>query len=337
MTAFAPDARPLLTDVTTVPGPTGDLVFSTPASHRRIGAGWSTWSHGYTGDVYFTNGATSITMTMPAETSAFYFYAEPDTQSVFNFTATAQDGTTSGSIGVDGLGGAKYFGFYGVNDMRIETITVSSTDAFAVGEFGICKFEPPPVPQLTELSDVHAWVSLRNSDEQGTQFDLMAELLKNGTPVATGLTRCVAGVTRDPETAREVVVPWDPFAPVPVVSGDVLELRLSTRVGTTPEGAKCDGPAASHYGAAGIRVYYDSSDRPTRFDATITPAANTNLYLHSDGSTCVHAESHYVTFRSLDGTAPSAPAPKCKDSYPVNYAAGNEWSVIGVWSRAPQP
>ena len=51
---------------------------------------------------------------------------------------------------------------------------------------------------LTDLSPAKLWVGLKNSDDQGTQFDIKVEVLKNGTPVASGLQRCMTGVTRNP-------------------------------------------------------------------------------------------------------------------------------------------
>ena len=97
----------------------------------------------------------------------------------------------------------------------------------------------------------------------------MVELLKNGSPVASGLQRCVTGLTRNPTQAKEAVVTWDAFPPPSVGSGDVLALRVSTRIGTTPAGAKCAGPGGSHNNARGMRLYYDSANRSSRFDATI--------------------------------------------------------------------
>jgi hypothetical protein len=339
MTPFAADARPLGNMVNDVTGPTGSVAFSASAQHFRIGSGWGTWSNGYAGDVYFSNGATSLTLTMPANTTAFYLYAEPVDFSTFTITATTQDSTTSGPISVNGNGGAKYFGFSASGGTSISTITVTTTDAggFAVGEFGVCVPPPPPlVHQLTALSDVHAWLGLSNSDDNGTQFDLMAELLDNGTPVASGITRCITGITRNPLLATEITVPWDAFSPVTINSGDVLALRLSARVGTNPDGTQCAGPGGSHASAIGLRLYFDSTDRPSRFDMTITPDADTNEYLHSDGQPCQNAESSGATTFTVDPTAPGGPAAQCKDAHEVNFAFGNPWRVFGVWSRAPQ-
>jgi len=143
MTPFGEDPRPVIQDVTTVPLPCpigGDIEFSIPLSHRQIGSGWSTWSHGYTGDVYYTNGAPSVTITLPQPACAFYFYVEPNAYSLICFTAVASDGTSSGSFEAEGLGGAAYVGVYGAG---LEWVTISADDGisdFAIGKFGIACF-----------------------------------------------------------------------------------------------------------------------------------------------------------------------------------------------------
>ncbi len=137
MTAFGPDARPLV-DVWDVPSPLGGAVlFDRAMAHRRIGSNWATWSHGYTGDVYFSNGATSVTMSLPPNTGAFYFYVEPNPFDWVAIEATAQDGTTSGEVLAHGSSSARYFGFYSLGGAPLVSITVTSASDFAVGEFGI--------------------------------------------------------------------------------------------------------------------------------------------------------------------------------------------------------
>lgn len=84
--------------------------FSNPLNHRQIGNGWATWSHGYTGDVYYEQSNT-VTITLPAGTRAFYLYIEGNNFGTANITATANDGTTSGPIPVVGASGARYYGF----------------------------------------------------------------------------------------------------------------------------------------------------------------------------------------------------------------------------------
>lgn len=127
----------------------GTIGFTPSLRHDRVGsencsetACWVTWSNEYTGDVYdtiFAGDPTQATITLPAGTKAFYFYAEPQEFATFSVEATAQDGTTSGPIAVDGLGGARYFGFYGTGSATLSSISVTTADptGFAVGEFGI--------------------------------------------------------------------------------------------------------------------------------------------------------------------------------------------------------
>jgi hypothetical protein len=147
MTKFGTDPQPVCTDsgssVTGVTDPAGTISFDEALSHDHVGGCWATWSNGYTGDVYDTShgaaDATQVTITLPVGTNAFYFYAEPQQFAVLHITATAQDGTTSGPLEVNGEGGAQYFGFYGTGGDTVASITVTTDDptGFAVGEFGI--------------------------------------------------------------------------------------------------------------------------------------------------------------------------------------------------------
>ena len=190
---------------------------------------------------------------------------------------------------------------------------------------------------LTALSSAHGWIGLKSSDDQGTPFDLRVELLKNGVPVANGLTRCITGVTRNAAQAIEALVPWDAFAPVSTSTGDTLALRFSTRIGTNPNDSKCTGPGRSHSSAVGLRFYYDAASRPSSFGATIAPNPSQSFYLHSNGNACTSAESSGVTNRFLNTTVPSAANAKCKDSPAVKFTGGNAWKDIGTWSLAPLP
>ena len=90
----------------------------------------------------FSANPNSVVMTLPPNTGAFYFYAEPNSFALFNVTATAQDGTTSGPIPVQGQAGAQYFGFYSTFLVPLATIQVDvapGAGGFAVGEFGIAE------------------------------------------------------------------------------------------------------------------------------------------------------------------------------------------------------
>jgi len=119
---------------------------------------------------------------------------------------------------------------------------------------------------LTALSDLHVWLGLKNSDDQGTQFDVRAEVLKNGSTVATGLTRCITGIVRNAANAKEVTVAFGSVPATPFNgTTDTLSVKISTRIGTNPDDTKCPG----HNNAVGLRLYFDATSRNARFDATI--------------------------------------------------------------------
>jgi hypothetical protein len=138
MSSFPDDTRQLSWDVTSVDSPLGGSVdFSIPLMHL-ISVHFGGWSHGYTGDVYWTKLAYSIELTLPAQTGAFYFYAQPKMGSG-NVAITASSNGTTFSQNVQSDGGALYFGFYANGTDTLSSIIITSSIDFAIGEFGIAK------------------------------------------------------------------------------------------------------------------------------------------------------------------------------------------------------
>ena len=208
-------------------------------------------------------------------------------------------------------------------------ITITSAEVHDNLDFGFA-FRPEP----TALDDVQLWLGLKSSDDQGTQFDVKVELLKNGYPVASGLRRCVTGLTRNPRLAKNIRVPWDNFTSVSLAPSDVLALKISTRIGTNPDDTKCvPGPASAHASARGLRLYYDAASRPAGFDATLAFGSNQPIYLDSNGTACPAggSESAHVTDRTLTGTDPTGLDAKCKDSSDIKFTGGNAFSAVGTW------
>jgi YD repeat-containing protein len=170
-----------------------------------------------------------------------------------------------------------------------------------------------------DMEPAIVWVGLKNSDDQGTQFDLRAELYINDTLISEGETLCITEVTRNPSYAKEVTVPFGPVSNGAHGPGDILSLRLLTRIGTNPDGSKCTGPGGSHNNAVGLRLYYDSPTRPSGFGAEISPDPMKDYFLHST------SENYF-----LNDVSPTGPV-KYKDSSAVNYNYGNQWKEIGTW------
>lgn len=138
--------------VTEVPSPLGgSVVFSEAMEILQIGAGWSTWSHGFLGDVYAVdlnilnaNNQYSVTLELPPKTGAFLFYAEPAFDGLFTISASLDDGTLL-SQEIEGLSGAAGFGFTAPKGASLSSIVVLSEIPnvdFAIGEFNIARTIP---------------------------------------------------------------------------------------------------------------------------------------------------------------------------------------------------
>jgi hypothetical protein len=167
------------------------------------------------------------------------------------------------------------------------------------------------------------WIGLKNSDDQGMQLDLRAEVYRNGALASAGETRCITGVTRNPTLTRQVAVDVGQltgFGP-----GDQLSLKFLTRIGTNPDGTKCSGPGGSHSNAVGLRLYYDSTSQPAALAAALDSSTIRNHFLHSPGVNLF-----------LDTTAPTASSAKYRDSPPVNFATGNVGREIDSWHMMVQ-
>jgi hypothetical protein len=119
--------------------------------------------------------------------------------------------------------------------------------------------------QLDALSALRAWIGLKNSDDQGTFFDLRAELLKNGAVIASGETKNIQNVTRNPNKAKEVTVSFGAISSYQFSSADVLSIRILTKV----------ADSGGHNNAVGLRLYYDAVSRPSRFGAVFAPPTST--------------------------------------------------------------
>jgi RHS repeat-associated protein len=140
---------------------------------------------------------------------------------------------------------------------------------------------------LGAVSDLHVWLGLKNSDDQGTNFDLRAELSRNGLVIATAETKNIVGVTRNPDKAKEVTAAFGPVTDPHFAPGDVLVLALFAKVTDT----------GGHTSAVGLRLYYDAASRPARFGAAVGPA---NLPPVADAGLDAHALT--LVPATVDGT-----------------------------------
>ena len=133
--------------VTSIPGgPGGTFVGVSPASNKVTdGVSWNaatSWPGGASVFFFSGYGVSSQTLTLPANTKAFYFYVESNSYTTsYEYTVTTDSGATSTPTVVAGNGGGHGFGFYSTAGENITTITVSgnglSGAGFLMGQFGI--------------------------------------------------------------------------------------------------------------------------------------------------------------------------------------------------------
>ncbi len=125
--------------VYSIPSTYGDLTFDAGHSLRMIGQGWATWSHGYTGQVFYNNGLMATGYDMPGGIAAFDAYLEPNPFALHDFVATAY-GSAGGEVTIDfqahGSAGANHFGFFATGEDLVR-IEISGSADWAIGEFRV--------------------------------------------------------------------------------------------------------------------------------------------------------------------------------------------------------
>ncbi|HEY9634587.1 MAG TPA: PEP-CTERM sorting domain-containing protein [Coleofasciculaceae cyanobacterium] len=139
-----------LSSFSTLGSPFGNLNFSSPVEKRVIGSSWNTWSNGYTGEVYYNKGASTLEIALPPDIVAFDLYVEPEVFDFFEIAVTAMNGVTSTatlSQRVTGDSGAKYFGFYATGGDLIKSITLIDKSGGAANGFSIAQLRVSPVPE----------------------------------------------------------------------------------------------------------------------------------------------------------------------------------------------
>ena len=161
-------------------------------------------------------------------------------------------------------------------------------------------------PQVTSLGPVKVWVGLKNSDDVGTKFDLLAEVSRGDTLVTSGHLDNAPGGGSGFNSAILQTIALDPFAPVEFPAGTQLKIKLYVR-------NACVGPT---HNSGTARLWYADTGANSRFTATI-------------GST---AADYYLQNNFVLTTA-AGPARKS-----IDVAAGppcSPYKTFGTWTVTP--
>lgn len=94
-------------------------------------------------------------------------------------------------------------------------VLVAGGDVYYYGPLNTAELYNGAAPLANAVVDAGPatlWIGLKNSDDQGTQFDLKTELYKNGALISEGKSLCITGVTRNPSLAKEATVVFGPVS-----------------------------------------------------------------------------------------------------------------------------
>jgi HYR domain len=215
----------------------------------------SNWAGGtYDGRIYYTQGANTVTITLPSPSSAFYFYAAPDQQFVplnMQATATADNGTTVSSGDVSSMTwscGAstptgQFFGFYGTNGDKISSVTLTLDDPsamapadFTFGDFALAGSEVVVVDNDLSLS--------------GMPSDVTVD--------ATGPAGAV--VTYTPPTATDEDTPSAATLGCSTPSGSTFAIGSTTVTCTATDADDSNGPVSQSFNVAVVGAAGQLSD-----------------------------------------------------------------------------
>lgn len=128
-----------------------------------------------------------------------------------------------------------------------------------------------PQPKLTNLSPAQIWIGLKNSDDVGVKFDLLAEAYKDSTLISSGQINSVSGGSSGFNNANLQTIPFNPFSPVDFPSGSALSVKVYVRNACTSSG----------HNSGFARLWYNDNTANSRFGATIDASSNTYYLLNN--------------------------------------------------------
>ncbi len=148
------------------------------------------------------------------------------------------------------------------------------------------------------------WLGLKNSDDVGTKFDVLAETLENGAVVASSEIDSVPGGSSGFNNAVQRVIAFATPPALAVGPGDTLAIRLSARI------------SATGHRSGTARLWYNDSAANSRWDVSLNGVVTT-LYLRGS---------------FLLNQAPGSGPKQTADVFADRAVNGNPFKPFGTWS-----
>lgn len=159
--------------------------------------------------------------------------------------------------------------------------------------------------ELTVLAPANVWIGLKNSDDVGTRFDLLAEVFEGANLVGSGQLNSVPGGSSGFNNANLQTIPLNLSSSASFCGGGTLSIKLSVRVA-----------ADSGHRSGTARLWYNDAQANSNFGATIGDASS----------------SYYLLNAFALGASPG-PGPKKTIDVKVDRSQnGNLFKPFGTWT-----
>ncbi len=218
---------------------------------------------------------------------------------VVTFDTTATDNCPGVSIGCSPASGTLF-------PLGATSVLCKATDA--AGNASTCSFTVTVTGQeLSALGPAKVWIGLKNSDDVGTKFDLLAEVFKNGELLGSGELDSVPGGSSGFNNAVSRTVNMALPAHAVLVPGDALRFRFSVRIA---------GNVAGHRSGT-ARLWFNDSAANSHFGVTLDGAAH-----------------DYFLLSGLSLGTSAGPGPKQTiDVFVDKAVGGNPFKPFGTWTK----
>jgi alpha-tubulin suppressor-like RCC1 family protein len=187
-----------------------------------------------------------------------------------------------------------------------KSFTVTATDVAGNSSSSNVSYTVSLGGTFTTVSPASVWLGLKNSDDVGTNFDLLAEVLRNGVIVGSGQLNNVPGGGSGFNNAVQRAIATSLGAPTSIGPGETLSIRLSVRIAI--------GISGHRSGTA--RLWLNDAAANSRVDAMVNGVART-FYLKTGG-----------VLSLTPGTGPRTAI----DVFVDRALAGNPFKPFGTWS-----